>query len=204
MILPVNWAWMAPAEPEKKAKALSIRLDEVFSNPMYILDGNRCIFGSGCRKKVRRKAGRRVMRNQRRMLPRLRMQRSESGQALVELAIVLPIVIALLCGIVEFGWMCFNQINIANLAREAAREGIVYSAGNTDLNALSSEMVENAPAGMRDKLTVDIRFSNLSNPREGDVIVDIAYRASAITPLLGILTESNEYELNASCTMKVE
>jgi Flp pilus assembly protein TadG len=120
------------------------------------------------------------------------------------MAIVLPIVIALLCGIVEFGWMCFNQINIANMAREAAREGIVYSAGNTDLNTLTSEMVENAPANMRDKLTVDIRFSNLSSPREGDVIVNIAYRASAITPILGILTASNEYELNADCTMKVE
>ena len=182
----------------EEAKALN-KLDEVFSNPMYIWTATAV---SAAVAEKKEKADR--VRNQRRMLPRLRMQRSESGQALVELAIVLPIVIALLCGIVEFGWMCFNQINIANLAREAAREGIVYSAGNTDLNALSSEMVENAPAGMRDKLTVDIRFSNLSNPREGDVIVDIAYRASAITPLLGILTESNEYELNASCTMKVE
>jgi Flp pilus assembly protein TadG len=144
------------------------------------------------------------MRNQRRLIPQLKVLRSESGQALVETAIVLPIVIALLCGILEFGWMCFNQINIANMAREAAREGIVYSAGHTDLNALSSQMVENAPANMRDKLTVDIRFSNSSSPRQGDVVVDITYRASAITPILGLLTESNEYEINAHCTMKVE
>jgi len=120
------------------------------------------------------------------------------------MAVVLPIIIALLCGTIEFGWMCFNQINIANMAREGAREGIIYSAGSVDLNSLTTEMVEKAPDSIKDKLTVNMYFSNVSNHREGDVIVNIAYRASAITPILGIVTSSNEYELNANCTMKVE
>lgn len=144
------------------------------------------------------------MRKLKQWLPQGWRQRSESGQALVEMAVVLPIIIALLCGTIEFGWMCFNQINIANMAREGAREGIIYSAGSVDLNSLTTEMVEKAPDSIKDKLTVNMYFSNVSNPREGDVIVNIAYRASAITPILGIVTSSNEYELNANCTMKVE
>ncbi len=144
------------------------------------------------------------MRKLKQWLPQGWRQRSESGQALVEMAVVLPIIIALLCGTMEFGWMCFNQINIANMAREGAREGIIYSAGSVDLNSLTTEMVEKAPDSIKDKLTVNMYFSNVSNPREGDVIVNIAYRASAITPILGIVTSSNEYELNANCTMKVE
>ncbi|MFA5635232.1 MAG: TadE family protein [Anaerovoracaceae bacterium] len=144
------------------------------------------------------------MRKLKQWLPQGWRQRSESGQALVEMAVVLPIIIALLCGTMEFGWMCFNQINIANMAREGAREGIIYSAGSVDLNSLTTEMVEKAPDSIKDKLTVNMYFSNVSNPREGDVIVNIAYRASAITPILGIVTSRNEYELNANCTMKVE
>lgn len=144
------------------------------------------------------------MRKLKQWLPQGWRQRSESGQALVEMAVVLPIIIALLCGTIEFGWMCFNQINIANMAREGAREGIIYSAGSVDLNSLTTEMVEKAPDSIKDKLTVNMYFSNVSNPREGDVIVNIAYRASAITPILGIVTSRNEYELNANCTMKVE
>ncbi len=144
------------------------------------------------------------MRKLKQLLPKKWRRRSESGQALVEMAVVLPIIIALLLGTIEFGWMCFNQINIANMARDGARAGIIYSAGNADLNSLTEKMIEKVPEKMKDRLTVDIRYSNASNPREGDIIVDIAYQATAITPLLGIVTSRNEYVLNANCTMKVE
>ncbi len=133
-----------------------------------------------------------------------RFFREEGGQALMELAIVLPLVIALLCGTIEFGWMCFNRINLANMAREGAREGILYSVGSGDLSTLETEILNDAPAHMKDKVRVDISYSNSSNPREGDVIVNIEYRASAITPLLGMVTTSNEYALSSYCAMKVE
>lgn len=130
--------------------------------------------------------------------------RNESGQALVELAVVLPLVLALLCGTIEFGWMCFNQINIANLAREGAREGVIYSAGGSSPTALTVKLLEEAPGNMKDRLTVDICYSNPGNPREGDVVVKIEYRAAAITPVLGIVTASNDYILSSTCIMKVE
>ena len=128
----------------------------------------------------------------------------EKGQALVEMAIVLPLIIALLCGTLEFGWLCFNQISIANLARQGAREGVIYSGGITNLTTLTEEIIAEAPEQMRERMTVDISYSNQTSPREGDVVVSIEYLAEAITPILGIVTASNDYMLSSTCTMKVE
>lgn len=52
------------------------------------------------------------------------MHRS-SGQELVEYALILPILLALLLGIMELGLTVFNYNTMSNAAREAARAGIV-------------------------------------------------------------------------------
>lgn len=47
------------------------------------------------------------------------------GAALVELAIVLPLLLVLIFGIIEFGLLLYNRQIITNASREAARFGIV-------------------------------------------------------------------------------
>jgi len=47
------------------------------------------------------------------------------GQALVEFAIILPVLVILLLGIMEFGLLLYNQQVITNASREGARYGIV-------------------------------------------------------------------------------
>jgi len=46
---------------------------------------------------------------------------SRRGQALVEFTLVLPIAVVMLLGVLEIGWMLFNQSGNLNAAREAAR-----------------------------------------------------------------------------------
>ena len=48
-----------------------------------------------------------------------------AGQELVEYALILPILMALLLGIMELGVAVFNYNTMSNAAREAARTGIV-------------------------------------------------------------------------------
>ena len=48
-------------------------------------------------------------------------RRKRSGQALVEFALILPILLALLMGIMEFGFLMKNQLQISNATREGAR-----------------------------------------------------------------------------------
>ena len=50
----------------------------------------------------------------------------ESGQSMVEFALVLTPLLFILLGIVQFGFIFNAYITITNAAREAAREGSVY------------------------------------------------------------------------------
>ena len=49
----------------------------------------------------------------------------QRGASLVEFAIVLPLLIVLLFGIIEFGWGMAQQVDIRHKAREALRVAIV-------------------------------------------------------------------------------
>lgn len=52
---------------------------------------------------------------------------SRRGAALVEFAIVLPLLLALVFGIIEFGFLFYNKAMLTNASREGARLGIVYN-----------------------------------------------------------------------------
>jgi Flp pilus assembly protein TadG len=52
---------------------------------------------------------------------RLRDKRGERGAAAVEFALVLPVLILLILGLLEFGRLYNVQISLANAAREGAR-----------------------------------------------------------------------------------
>jgi Flp pilus assembly protein TadG len=51
--------------------------------------------------------------------------RSQNGQAVIEFALVLPILLLVLGGIIEFGILFYNKQVIANASREGVRAGIV-------------------------------------------------------------------------------
>lgn len=50
---------------------------------------------------------------------------SSRGQTLIEFALVVPLLLILTFGIIEFGVFLYNQQVITNASREAARHGIV-------------------------------------------------------------------------------
>jgi Flp pilus assembly protein TadG len=53
------------------------------------------------------------------------MIRDEHGGSLVEFAIVMPLLLLFLFGIIEMGLLLYNQAVITNASREGARYGIV-------------------------------------------------------------------------------
>lgn len=52
-------------------------------------------------------------------------RRAEKGAAAVEFALVLPILLVILFGIIEFGLIMYDKAVLTNASREAARAGIV-------------------------------------------------------------------------------
>ncbi|CAN5517777.1 hypothetical protein BH20ACT2_BH20ACT2_22650 [soil metagenome] len=51
----------------------------------------------------------------------MRRRRGDDGAALVELAFAIPVLIALVMGIIEFGWWFTQDLDVRHAAREAAR-----------------------------------------------------------------------------------
>lgn len=51
--------------------------------------------------------------------------RSERGAALVEFAVVLPLFVVLVFGIMESGWLFAQQVELRNATREGARLAVV-------------------------------------------------------------------------------
>jgi hypothetical protein len=68
-----------------------------------------------------------VRANARRLFSRRTQDRSR-GQALVEFALVLPLLVTVLAGVIVLGMGVFYQQQLANAAREAARYAVVHSA----------------------------------------------------------------------------
>ena len=63
---------------------------------------------------------------------RRRGVRSQSrGQALVEFALILPIALLILLGIVQFGFLFSSQIGVINAVRETARYGSTSPVSDT-------------------------------------------------------------------------
>jgi Flp pilus assembly protein TadG len=58
----------------------------------------------------------------------MRKLRSERGAAAVEFAIVLPVLMAILFGVIEYGRVFFIQNSITNAARVGARTMVIESA----------------------------------------------------------------------------
>jgi Flp pilus assembly protein TadG len=58
-------------------------------------------------------------------------RRVERGSSLVEFALVVPLVLTLLFGVIEFGVVWSNQIAIRQGVREGARSGVVANFGTT-------------------------------------------------------------------------
>ena len=65
--------------------------------------------------------------------------KSRNGQSLLEFALVLPLLLIVTFGIVEFGILMYDKAVITNASREGARLGIV-ARDRSDLAAIQSEI----------------------------------------------------------------
>lgn len=63
---------------------------------------------------------------------------NEQGIAAAEFALVLPVLLLLLFGTIEFGMMMYGREVVTNAAREAARAGIVQGPNKPDAAALET------------------------------------------------------------------
>ena len=119
--------------------------------------------------------------------------RNEQGQATLELAFCLPILVVLLGIVVEVGLLAGDKVRVEHAAREAARAAAVESA---------IEPVEAAAdAGGLDGLRVEISPPSDSRVQGQPVTVMVSYSPPGHVPFVGALFNG---DLSASAQMRIE
>jgi Flp pilus assembly protein TadG len=75
--------------------------------------------------------------------PRRRPRSRQKGSAAVEFALVVPLFLMILFGIVEYGWMFYQQSNLASAVRDGLRQGVTISqSASPDPRAMAVKVAQ--------------------------------------------------------------
>lgn len=85
--------------------------------------------------------------------PRLRGRRTSQGQSLVEFALVLPVFVLLLAGMIDFGLGLYSYMSLQSAAREGARLGVTDCTRDDCATTVSSRVTASS-AGLAPTVTV--------------------------------------------------
>lgn len=157
---------------------------------------------------------------------------SGAGQALPEFALVLPVLLILMFGIVQFGFLFGGHVGLTNAARDAARYASVLQVGDAataSANATATMTELTKPGGFLSRAIPGYRPGNLvttgpsstatcyetfPNPDGRTwsvrVRVQIAYRHPLIIPLVGAIVDGIDgapdgaFRTSATEEMRVE
>lgn len=128
------------------------------------------------------------------------------GQALVETALVLPILLLLFLGIIQFGFIFFADITLNNLSREGARAVAVGAASPSE----TEENIESRAEGFRIIKSADARVWIVDDASMGkNVTAELTGEVPVFTPLLRRMfapenLHENHLKLYARTTMRME
>lgn len=123
----------------------------------------------------------------------------KKGQSLVEFALVLPLLLLILVGIIEFGFMFSNYLTMTNASREAVR---YISLGSTDGEAIQRAMVV-SDLLEEERLIITITPAVADRGRGDSVTVIASYQYRFITPILSSVM-GGTMNLRTEATMRVE
>jgi Flp pilus assembly protein TadG len=131
----------------------------------------------------------------------LKRKNNERGQAVVEFAVILPVLLLILFSILQFGIVFNNYIQVTAAAREGARKAAVSRGLGTSgaTNAAIAAAKGAAPGLDQSQLTVTLPGSP-SFAAGTDVTVQVSYPYSI--NILGQVVGSGN--LTSSTTMRVE
>jgi Flp pilus assembly protein TadG len=87
---------------------------------------------------------------------RIHALRSEQGQTAVEFALIAPLLIVLLLGVVQFGIAFNNYLTITDAARVGARKAIVLRFSGGSINDVEDAVRAAAPGLDSGKLKIDV------------------------------------------------
>jgi Flp pilus assembly protein TadG len=126
-------------------------------------------------------------------------KRNEKGQAMVETALVLPLFLLVVCGIIDFGWIFANQLMLNNSSRDGARYAVVR-ADKTDMATLVTTHLK---ANITIIKAADLNVTVVKQV-DGDISVTCQSSVKVLTPLTGIFVKDQHISLTSTTIMSTD
>lgn len=124
--------------------------------------------------------------------------KNQKGQALVEFALILPILLLVVMAILQFGMMLNSYLTIENASREGARAGIV---GSSDAE-IQQLIISTSPNLDPTNLTVSITPEEGLRKSGDTIIVEVSYNYEFVVPIISSIVKN--VVLNGQTSMRVE
>ncbi len=111
----------------------------------------------------------------------LRRKRDESGAALVEFALIAPLLVLLVLGIIEFGWL-FGQYNdVRHGAREGGRYASVNGGTQAEIVTLICDSMDLSSGG---QVTINLSRSGNAIGNTGTATVTLEVMSLSNAPII--------------------
>jgi hypothetical protein len=125
------------------------------------------------------------------------------GSATVEMALVMPILLTMVFGMVEFGWMFTVRQAIVNAARAGAREASLPGSTPEDVELVVTQYLEPLNLPSKPSFFYELtRAGDAGNPTDAEIVhVSVSY--DDVSLLNGYFGWS-DVELAATCHMRRE
>lgn len=134
-------------------------------------------------------------------MKRTNQKSAECGAAVVEFALVLPLLILLMMGIIEFGLLFYNKQVLTNASREGARAGIAH-ATETEIETIVVNYCSNRLIRFDTNEDPDPTVTGALGSYGQDLTVAVSYDYTFMVPdLFGL---GPNLELTAETVMKME
>jgi Flp pilus assembly protein TadG len=124
--------------------------------------------------------------------------KSQKGQAIVELALSLSVLVLFLFGIIDIGRIYQSNLALEHAGREGSR---VASVGGDD-SQIRQAVMSSTRTINQNNLTINIQPTIEQRKRGTEVKVTLTYSMQLNTP--GIALLANPLQLNSATVMRVE
>lgn len=121
------------------------------------------------------------------------------GSTVVEFAVILPLLLTILFGIIEYGWIFMVRQTLQNSAREGCRLAVLSTSVEPYSNVTARVAEVMAPTGIT-SYTVTMSHATAENPVES-VTITVPYDAVS---LMGGFFGTHSYNLGGTCSMRKE
>ena len=133
-----------------------------------------------------------------------RTWRSERGGSAVEFALIAPVLVLLLVGIIQFGYTFFQYLEVAHAAREGARwAALGVDAGSVGDPASVRGRTSAAAPGLNPALG-DGNIAVAGGDPGDPVSVTVTYASPVFVPLLPEIVGGTSFDLQSSATLRAE